>query len=91
MNRQAIEEIVVAALTAGYSIGVSDGNKTSIEHSRDKSAILAKVLSASEDWLLVYRKGRAFGYFRFVSGALRDYTSNLSPVLRAARDAHPPA
>ncbi|TGV16210.1 hypothetical protein EN816_02950 [Mesorhizobium sp. M8A.F.Ca.ET.173.01.1.1] len=64
MKSRGIEQVVAAALTAGYSISVGDGNKTSIEQSRDKGEILPKVLSAGETWLLIYKKGRAFGYFR---------------------------
>lgn len=60
--RQKVErKIVFAAITqllaAGYSLGVNDGEETTIHHSRDVKAIKKAMFTTDEDYLFVYVKG----------------------------------
>ena len=58
--RQRIEQTIAlvtaqALLDTGYSLGVNDGEETTIHHSRDIAAIQKALFTTDEDWLLVYK------------------------------------
>ena len=94
--RQRIEQTIAltaaqALLDAGYSLGVNDGEETTIHHSRDLDAIQAALFTTDEDWLLVYEDPKGIGsksdwWVHFVYGndgwdVISDYCVALDDVL----------
>lgn len=47
--------LVDAALAAGYSLGVYDGEETTVRHSRDRQEVLEALASTDRDHLRFYR------------------------------------
>ena len=47
--------LVDAALAAGYSLGVYDGEETTVRHSRDRQEVLEALASTDHDHLRFYR------------------------------------
>lgn len=91
-NRGPVERAIAAqvihdALAASYTLGVNDGEQTTITGSSDASAVLAAMFTSDEDWLLVYREGKRIGWVRFVYGnygwdVVSDYTTNLQHIMQ---------
>ena len=82
-----IEYTVKAALAAGLSIGVNDGEETVLTHSKDVETIMKALFSTDEDYLLFYREGETdhFGWAWLIYGngvdeVISDYTTNLEPL-----------
>jgi hypothetical protein len=80
--KAAIEEL----LSAGYALGVNDGEETTITNSTDKDAVLKAMFTTDEDLLLAYKDGKQVGWVRFVYGnsgydVINDHTMNLEPAL----------
>lgn len=97
--RQRIEQTIAlvtaqALLDAGYSLGVNDGEETTIHHSRDLDKIQDALFTTDEDWLYVYetwgdgnthRKSPDW-WVRFVYGndgwdVISDYSIALETVI----------
>ena len=100
-KRQAIEKAIAVAaidqlLAAGFSLGVNDGEETTIHHSKDKSAIVKALFTTDEDYLYVYEANdidmsdlRPAYWVRFVYGndgydVISDYSVSLDPHLTEA-------
>lgn len=82
--KSAIAEL----LSAGYTLGVYDGEETTIKQSTDKQAVLDALQTTDDDYLLVYKAGESkrCGWVRFVYGndgwdVISDYTVNLEDAL----------
>jgi hypothetical protein len=61
--RQRIEQTIAlvaaqALLDAGYSLGVNDGEESTITHSRDIGAVQKALFTTDEDYLYGYEAGR---------------------------------
>ncbi len=77
---QIIEGTIKAFLFRGYSLGINDGEETTVKHTRNMFKILAAMKTTDEDYLLVYsnlgifhdtsssRDIRDDGWVRFVYG-----------------------
>lgn len=102
MRQEVERKIAVAAinalLAAGYSLGVNDGEETTIHHSTDPKAIEKAMFTTDEDWLLVYVKGgnekdvRPDYWVRFVYGndgwdVINDYSVHLEPEVGECSEA----
>lgn len=78
---------VKAALAAGFTVGVNDGEETTLTHSSDFDAIMHALWTTDEDYLLFYREGeeRHFGWAWLIYGngldeVFSDWTTNLDPL-----------
>jgi hypothetical protein len=90
-ERQYVARYVRAALEAGYSLSVFDGEEVTLRRSTDSAAILDAMFTTDGDVLHVYEGSKRLGWLFFVYGndpeeVLNDYTTNLEPVVRAAED-----
>lgn len=99
-KRQAIEKrIAVAAidqlLSAGFSLGVYDGEEITIHHSKDKKAIVNALFTTDDDRLFVYfddtnpsdTRPNAWVYLVYGNDGwdvISDYTVNLEAHLTEA-------
>ena len=95
--RQRVEQTIAltaarALLDAGYSLGVNDGEETTIHHSKNLEDIKDKLFTTDEDWLLVFVKGdnrkdpRPQYWVRLVYGndgwdVISDYSNHLDSVI----------
>jgi len=84
-------KVVLAAINAGFSVGVNDGEETTLTHSRDVGAIMKALFSTDEDYLLFFKneKEPAFGWVFLVYGngiddLTSDWTTNLDPLFMDA-------
>lgn len=97
MKTQEIEarimrRVIRDALAAGYSLGVHDGEETTISCSKDAKAIFAALRTTDDDHMLFYKYGKPgpvqVGFVRFVYGngpdVICDYTTNLEELLAGA-------
>jgi len=82
-----IEFTVKAALAAGFSVGVNDGEETVLTHCKDVETIMKALFSTDEDYLLFYREGEtnhfAWAWLIYGNGpdeVISDYTTNLEPI-----------
>ena len=81
--RRALNEL----LAAGYTLGVYNGEETTLTHSASSDAIMRALGTTDEDHILVYRSGEksSFGWICLVYGngwcVISDYTTNLEDVL----------
>ena len=89
VEEQIIKKTIAALWLAGYSLGVNDGDETTVERSMDTAEVFRAMKTTDEDYLLVYRRGEIerFGWVRFVYGnadheVISDYTTNLEPVMK---------
>ena len=80
-------KIVFAALNAGFSVGVNDGEETVLKSSTNVSEIMQALFSTDEDYLLIYEKNdkNHFGWVYLVYGngiddLASDYTTNLEAL-----------
>jgi hypothetical protein len=92
VEREIATQIVKDLLKAGYSLGVNDGEETTIHHSKDAARIMASMFTTDEDYVLVYVKGddkkdiRPQYWARLIYGndgwdVLSDYSQHLEPVI----------
>jgi hypothetical protein len=86
IERQIARRTIKEALALGYTLGVYDGEETTLEYSADASKVLAAMLTTDDDHLLFYRNGVRIGWVRFVYGndgydVICDYTTNLEEVM----------
>lgn len=84
LERERAEEIVTAVLNAGYSVGVNDGEETTIKRSTNKTDIFKALWTTDEDVIIAYDKatGKAIGtiYLVYGNGAedlINDNTESL--------------
>jgi hypothetical protein len=80
--KHAIAEL----LSAGFALGVNDGEEITISNSTDAEAVLKAMQTTDDDYLLAYRDGKQVGWVRFVYGnsgwdVIADYSMNLDPHL----------
>lgn len=91
-QRQQVEQtiaraVVDALLKAGFSLGVKDGEKIVLHHSKNEAKLLDALFNTDEDYLFVYVKsGRPDYWVRFVYGndgwdVINDYTAHLEPYI----------
>jgi hypothetical protein len=91
IEKRVITEAIDQLLAAGFSLGVNDGEETTLKHSVNKKHVLRALFTTDEDYLLVYLSitGRQIGWVRLVYGndgwdVINDYTTNLEPQLASA-------
>jgi 3-mercaptopyruvate sulfurtransferase SseA len=95
-EQQTAERTISALLAAGYSLGVYDGEETTVEHSTNAAEVLAAMGTTDEDRLLVYANSgempyKRIGWVLFVWGnedwvAIADNTTNLEDALKPVTD-----
>lgn len=92
VEREIARACIKALLDAGFTLGVNDGEETTIHHSRSAKKIEAAMFTTDEDWLLVNVKGdnrkdkRPQYWVRFVYGndgwdVINDYTVHLEQYI----------
>ena len=91
VETQIIRGTIDALLASGFTLGVNDGEETTLKRCREAATILAAMRTTDEDYLLVYKadgSGGEFGdgWVRFVYGnedheVINDYTTNLEEFL----------
>ena len=59
IERSIAKVTIKALLDAGYSLGVYDGEETTIQYSRDAHAVLDAMGTTDEDYLYVYEPNRS--------------------------------
>lgn len=86
-----IRKIVFAAINAGFTVGVNDGEETVLEHSTNVQEIMRALFSTDEDYLLFYEKNDTehFGWAYLIYGngpdeVVNDYSTNLEALLMNA-------
>lgn len=91
LERIIVQRVIGDLLEAGFSLGVNDGEETTLTHSKDMLQITQAMFSTDEDYLLVYRpfgQERHFGWVRLIHGngrdIISDYTVNLETCLHGA-------
>ena len=86
-------KIVIAAINAGFSVGVNDGEETVLKHSRNVNEIMRALFSTDEDYLLIYKDQKKatdhFGWVYLIYGngiddVVNDYSTNLDPIFMEA-------
>jgi hypothetical protein len=92
MERQVVRAAIDAALAAGYTLAVFDGEEVHPK-SRDRKAIFAEMFATDDEYLMVYgaADGQRLGWMRFIYGndgwdVLADYTVNLEPLMPAVNE-----
>jgi hypothetical protein len=90
VERKIATAVITAAIAAGYSITVDDGDDDVIVRSKDIEAILASMFSTGQDTLYMYQQDRCFGWVLFIYGwggwdVINDYTTNLEPIMGEAK------
>lgn len=93
VEREIAVAVIKALLAAGYSLGVNDGEETTIHHSTDAKAIENAMFTTDEDWLLVFDKEntdhtdeRGDWWVRFIYGndgwdVINDYCTALEEFI----------
>lgn len=78
---------ITKALAAGLSVGVYDGEVTTLERCTDHETIMKALFSTDDDTLLFYREGeeKPFAWVWLVYGngvdeVISDYTTNLDEI-----------
>ena len=88
LERIIVQRLISDLLDRGYSLGVNDGEETTLTHSSDMLEITSAMYSTDEDFLLVYRENanHPFGWVRLIHGngrdIISDYTTNLEDDLQ---------
>ena len=99
-ERNAARKVIKALLNAGYTVGINDGEETTIKRSTDKTALYAALWTTDEDYIYAYNaeddfpfkgfpKGKRIGWVYLVYGnspeeLVSDYTTNLETILYPA-------
>lgn len=94
-----IRKIVFAAINAGFTVGVNDGEETVLKRSTNVSEIMRALFSTNEDYLLIYKDSgevygpfECFGWVYLIYGngpdeVVNDYTTNLEvPFMKAINE-----
>jgi len=89
VEREIITRLVGDALKAGYTLGVNDGEETTLRQCSDAAVVLNAMFTTDEDLLLVYLNGEQFGWVKLVYGndgwdVISDYTINLEHIMAGA-------
>lgn len=95
VERKIADAAIEQLLAAGFSLGVNDGEETTVHHSRSAEAIRKAMFTTDEDWLLVFVKGdnqkdpRPQYWVRFIYGndgydVISDYSVFLEKHLTEA-------
>lgn len=88
-----ISAFVKAALAAGHTLGVYDGEETVLKHSSSYKAVMAAIMSTDDDYIFVYpvgaTSGPRMGWVRLIYGndgpdVISDYTTNLEHLMAKA-------
>lgn len=86
-----IRKIVFAAINAGFTVGINDGEETVLKRSTNVSEIMRALFSTDEDYLLIYEKNdkNHFGWVRLIYGnncdeVVNDYSTNLEELFMKA-------
>ena len=82
VEREIAVAVIKALLAAGYSLGVNDGEETTIHHSTDAKAIENAMFTTDEDWLLVFenRTPAASPHASLDAGIARGHAGHARPV-----------
>jgi len=90
---QIIKATINALLAAGYTLGVNDGEETTIKRITSHDLIFRAMKTTDEDYLLIFDRGSAthIGWVRFIYGnddteVINDYSVNLEPVMAKIMD-----
>jgi hypothetical protein len=92
VEREIITRLVADALAAGYTLGVNDGEETTLQRCKDAGQVLSALFTTDEDWLLVYdATGKQIGWVRLIYGndgwdVISDYTVNLESIMQGANE-----
>jgi hypothetical protein len=76
IERQIIVLLVEDLLSAGFDLGVHNGEETELERSRDSAAIFSKMSTTDEDFIFVYSGARQVGWIQLVYGNDASVISN---------------
>lgn len=87
IEAQIAGRVVDGLLAAGYTVGVNDGEDTTVSRSTDRAEILGALETTGEDYILAYdaESGRRIGWVWLVWGneedLITDHTVNLTPII----------
>jgi hypothetical protein len=89
LEQRIVGAVIDGALEAGYSLSVHNGVEYAVEHSRDKTAVLAALFTPDVDLLYVTDGKVVLGWVSFIYGhngwdVVSDYTANLETMMTAA-------
>lgn len=76
IERQIIVLLVEDLLAAGYTVGVNDGEETTVKPCRDEAKIFAAMSTTDEDFLLTRKDGEQDGWVRLIYGNGADVHSD---------------
>jgi hypothetical protein len=86
IEKTIARKVVSALIDAGYSIGVNDGEETTVNQSTDQDKILGALCTTEEDYILTYdQTGKRTGWVWLIWGngedLISDHTVNLAPII----------
>ena len=90
LERMIVQHVISDLLDAGFSLGVNDGEETTLTHCKDMVQIMQAMFSTDEDYLLVYRDfdQQHFSWVRLIHGngidIISDYGVSLESYLHGA-------
>ena len=91
IEEQIVRRVVADALAAGYSLGVNDGEETTLRRCSDYETVLKAMFTTDEDYLQFYRSPLEgiCGVVRFVYGndgwdVICDNSGSVNHVLKQA-------
>ena len=79
LEKRVIRRTIREFLAHGYTLGVNDGEETTVENSADAKAIFAAMRTTDEDMLLVYADGNS-------AHTMPTWTCNVVSVAEPAGD-----
>jgi len=90
-----ISAFVKAALYAGHTLGVFDGEEVVLEHSKSYKKVMAAIMSTDDDYIFVYpvgaTSGPRIGWVRCIYGndgpdVISDYSVGLEYLMGKANE-----
>jgi hypothetical protein len=89
IERKIASAVVTAALKAGYSVSVNNGEDLPVKKSTDKALILKNMFQTDDEHLFVYNGDKFLGWIHFVYGnegwdVVSDYIVSLESIANSA-------
>lgn len=91
VERAIARRFVLDALAAGYTINVDNGDGYELPMSSSSpKKILETMFATDEEDLIIFRKGKLYGWVQFIHGngpdVISDYSTNLEPIMGGASE-----
>ena len=85
IEQRIVRRLIDTLFEAGYTLGVNDGEDTTVKNSSSKKEIVQAMATTDHDYLLVYKDGRSIGWVMLVWGndedVISDHSAHLTEVI----------